>query len=178
MFDYKKFENDVVQQMGGIFSQWTTEHDDMYAFSLDCSMGMESIGINANTVHFLAEQADSDSTDYWYYKYCEEEWELSHWFKDISAEMNQYLLDNEAIFSDPDTYEYTEAFEEHSEKIVDCCVNALTRFRNSLGQNHSDIILTFYIRDYFDGDGRIEIFQELNSKSAAEEYAEHIEEFT
>ena len=34
---------------------------------------MESIGAIANTTHYLEEQTDTDTEDYWYYKYCEEE---------------------------------------------------------------------------------------------------------
>lgn len=177
MFDYQRFENDVVQQMEAIFREWTGEHDDLYIFALDCSMGMESIGAVANTADYLAEQAEPDASDYFYYKYCEEEWELPCWFKDISEEMNRYLLKNEGIFSNPETFEYTEVFDAHSEKMVECCENALLRFRGSLAESHSDVLLTLYIRDYFDGEGRVEIFEKLNGKSAAEEYAEHIEEF-
>ncbi len=177
MFDYQKFEDDVVRQIEAIFHKWTREHDDLYIFALDCAMGMESIGVIANTAHYLAEQAEPNASDYFYYKYCEEEWELPHWFQDISEEMNRYLLENEDVFSGPVTFEYTEAFDEHSEKMVECCENALVRFKRSLGRECPDILLTLYIRDYFDGDGRVEIFEKLNGRRAAEEYAEHIEEF-
>ena len=98
MFDYEAFENKVFQQMERIFDQWTTEQDDIYIFSLDCAIGMESIGVMANTTHYLEEQAEPAASDYWFYKYCEEEWELFHWFQEISEEMNQYLLENEGGF--------------------------------------------------------------------------------
>lgn len=40
MFDYEKFENDVVQQMEAVFDAWIKENDDLYIFSLDCTGGM------------------------------------------------------------------------------------------------------------------------------------------
>ena len=177
MFDYEKFENNVVRQIEDVFHKWVKENDDIYIFSLDCARGMESIGAIANTTHYLEEQADSDSDDYWYYKYCEEEWELFDAFEAISADMNQCLEENDGIFSDPETFEYSEVFDGHCEKIIECCVNALIRFRKSLGQNHSDIILTFNIREYLDEEERVEIVEKINGKSAVKEYAEHIEDF-
>lgn len=37
---------------------------------------MTSIGIIANTQEYLSGQTDGELEDYWYYKYCEAEWEL------------------------------------------------------------------------------------------------------
>lgn len=50
-----------------------------------------SIGLMANTKTYLAEQADKDAEDYWYYKYCEEEWCIFATFDKLSAEMHQYM---------------------------------------------------------------------------------------
>lgn len=178
MFDNEKFENNVVQKMKIILDKWIRENADIYIFSLDCARGMESIGAIANTTRYLEEQAESTSEEYWFYKYCEEQWELWDAFEAVSAEMNKYLLENDTIFSDPETFEYSEAFDEHCEKIIECCVNALIRFRQSMSQNHSDIILTFHIRDYLDEEDKMEIFEKINSKSAIKEYSEHIKEFS
>lgn len=178
MFDYETFENNVVQQMETILNNWIKENNDIYIFSLDCARGMDSIGVIANTTHYLEEQADPDSEDYRYYKYCEDEWELYDVFEAVSAEMNQYLDENDAIFTDSETFEYTEDFDEHCDKMIDCCVNALIRFRQSLNKNHSNIMLDFNIREYLDGEYKVEIFEKINEKSAAKEYAEHIEDYS
>lgn len=177
MFDYEKFENNIVQQMEIILDKWIKENDDIYIFSLDCARGMESIGTIANTTHYLAEQVEPAAEEYWFYKYCEEEWELWNTFDAISVDMNKCLEENDTIFTDPKTYEYSEVFDEHCEKIIECCVNALIRFRKSLNQNHSDIILTFNIREYLDEEDKIEIFEKINNKNAIKEYSEHIKEF-
>lgn len=61
MFDYKKFENDILIKMENLLWKWENEHDDIYILSLDCSRDMTSIGIIANTRQYLREQSDTDS---------------------------------------------------------------------------------------------------------------------
>lgn len=176
MFDYKKFENDVVQQMELALEKWLEENDDLYILALDCARGMDSIGVIANTAHYLEEQGEPDSEDYWYYKYCEDEWELFETFEDISADMRKYLEDNSNVFTNPETHEYLEAFDEHCGSIMECCKTALNRLRQAIGEKYS-ILLTFNMSEYLDGEERIEIFAKVNSESALKEYSEHIEDF-
>ncbi len=75
MFDYKKFEDNIMPAMENTLKKWVQEHDDIYIMSLDCARDMTSIGIIANTQEYLSGQTDGESEDYWYYKYCEAEWE-------------------------------------------------------------------------------------------------------
>ena len=177
MFDYEKFENSIFQQMVAVFNSWIEENDDLYIFSLDCAREMDSIGAIANTTHYLEEQAEVGSEYYWYYKYCEEEWDLFDTFETVSADMHKYLNDNKNRFTNPETHEYTELFNKHCDDMMEHCKNALIRFRQAISKNHSDILLTFNTREYLDGDERIEIFQAVNSENASREYSEHIEEF-
>lgn len=153
------------------------ENDDLYILSLDCTRAMDSIGVIANTIHYLEEQVEVDSEDYWYYKYCEDEWELFDTFEIVSENMRKYLDDNSNIFTNPKNYEYSDIFDKHCDEIKEHCRNALIRFRQAISQNHSDILLNFNIREYLDSEERIEIFQEINSEIASREYSEHIEEF-
>ncbi len=176
MFDYERFEDDLVQQMLVVFNHWIEQAHDIY--SLDCERGMESIGAIANTTHYLEKQADTDSEDYWYYKYCEEEWDLFDTFKTISADLSKCLDDNKSVFtSQKEPYKYSEVFDKHCDEIIKHCKNALVRFRKAINKNHSDILLNFHMRGYWDSDDRVEIFQSVNSESASKEYSEHIEEF-
>ncbi len=180
MFNYKKFENDIVTAMESSLRKWAKKYDDIYILSLDCSRDMESIGIAANTRQYLSEQADMDSDDYWYYKYCEEEWELNDaggLLEEISSYMNQYVEENDEKFTDPETFEYLEAFDEHCDQMIETCEEAVKRFRQLIHQDFPDLLLTFHIREYLDGEERAEFFAAVNSKEAAEEYAEHIDEF-
>lgn len=178
MFDYERFENNLVQQMLVVFNNWIEQNHDLYIFSLDCARGMESIGVIANTTHYLEEQTAPDSEDYWYYKYCEEEWDLFDTFKTISADMCKCLDDNIAVFTSPEQpHEYSEVFDKHCDEIINRCKNALIRFKKIINKNHSDILLNFNIREYLNSDDRTKIFQSVNSESASKEYSGHIEEF-
>ena len=40
------------------------DNNDIYIFTLDCSRSMDSIGVIANTQHYLEEQADIESEDF------------------------------------------------------------------------------------------------------------------
>ena len=139
---------------------------------------MRSIGIIANTKEYLNEQAEDEPEDYCYYKYCEGEWELySEMTEEISSYMRKYVEDNDERFTNPETYEYLEAFDEHCDKIIEACKKALERFRQSIDKDFPDLLLAFSIAEYLDNEERIEIFASLNSKEALEEYAEHIDDF-
>ncbi len=177
MFNYEKFENDIVQSMQIILERWIKENNDLYIFSLDCVGQMDSIGAIANTFHYLKEQTEQDSEDYLYYKYCEEEWDLFHTFEDISVDMCKELEDNSDIFINSETHKYSDVFEEHRCKIIECCGNALIRFRKILNLNHPHILLTLNIREYLDGEDRMEIFDKINNQNMVKEYFEYMTEF-
>ncbi|NBH32960.1 DUF4303 domain-containing protein [Clostridiaceae bacterium] len=98
MFDYEKFEHAILGQMTAVFNKWAEEKEDLYIFSLDCTRNLESIGVIGNTISYLEEQAEEDSEDYWYYKYCEEEWELFDMFEAVSADMGRYLEEQKTRF--------------------------------------------------------------------------------
>ena len=92
--------------------------------------------------------------------------------------MCNFLDENKGVFANPeDSNEYSEMFDKHCNEIIKHCRNALIRFKKSVSKNHSDILLTFNIREYLDSTDRMEIFQSVNSESASKEYSEHIEDF-
>lgn len=178
MFDYEKFENDIVNQVEKTLKKWMEEHEDIYILSLDCTREMDSVGIIANTKQYLEEQAEPD--DYWYYKYCEEEWELFHTFQGISSYMRQYTEENEETFSEKKNdkyYEYTEKMDAHCDKMIETCKKALCRLKQSISETYPDLLLTFYIREYLEEEERGEIFEMINGEEAAKEYVEHLEDF-
>ena len=92
--------------------------------------------------------------------------------------MRNCLDENKGVFANPEAPgEYSEMFDKHCNEIIKHCKNALIRFKKSISKNHSDILLTFNIREYLDGTDRVEIFQSVNSESDSKEYSEHIEDF-
>ena len=180
MFDYKKFEDDIVIAMENTLKGWMEEYDDIYILSLDCSRSMDSIGIIANTKEYFDEQVSDEPEDYYYYKYCAAEWELyddSESIKEISAYMRKYVEDNTEQFTDPETYVYLDAFDEHCDKIVEASKKALERFRQYINKYLPDLLLAFSIEEYLSNEECIEIFSSVNSKEASKEYAEHIDDF-
>lgn len=180
MFDYKKFEQDLVIAMETTLRKWVREYDDIYILSLDCSRDMTSIGMIANTKHYLSEQSDPDVEDYWYYKYCEAEWELweaDGFIKEISSYMNQYVEENDECFTDPETFEFLDALDEHCDKMIEACKKGLKRFRECIRMDFPDLLLTFNIGEYLDHEERTQFFALVNSKDASAEYTEYIADF-
>ena len=179
MFDYRKFENSLVIQMEKTLEKLLKEYDDIYIFSLSLSNDMTWTGVIANTLHNLEEQAEPDDEDYYYYKYCEEEWDLWEMddFQDITDNLKEYDDINSGSFSDNVDYTYTDAFDVHRGKLIESCKNALVRFSHTRNQKAPGLLLSFYIREYLDAEEYIEIFQKINSKEATEEYSAHTEDF-
>ncbi len=177
MFDYKEFENSIVIQMEKTLDKLLKEYDDIYIFSLSLSNDMNGIGVIANTLHYLEEQAEPDDESYYYYKYCEEEWDLweMDYFNDISDAMEKYNYSGN--FPDNEDYTYTDTFDEHRDQLIESCKNALVRFSQTRNQKAPGLILSFYIREYLDAEEYVEIFQRINSKEATEEYSAHTEDF-
>ena len=91
--------------------------------------------------------------------------------------MHKYIDDNRNIFTNAKNQEYSKSFDEHCDKIIECCKNALIRFKQSIKQDYPDILLTFNIREYLDEEEKIEIFEKVNSENSLKEYSEHIKEF-
>ncbi|MDQ0227711.1 DUF4303 domain-containing protein [Metabacillus niabensis] len=177
-FNYNKFSNDLFQELVTALQKITEEHKDLYAFTLSCSRDVRSIGVIANTKTYLAKNADEQSEDYWYYKYCENEWEIFDTFHTLSKDMSMFLESDPDKFTNPNTYFFTEEFDEHFDRIVAACDEVISRLRDSKGkQEHPNILLNFNVEDYFNGDDRIKRFKMLNGKEAAKEYEEHIEDF-
>lgn len=180
MFDYKKFETDLVAAMENTLRNWAEEYDDLYILSLDCARDMTSVGFIANTQQHLEEEADADDEDYWYYKYCEDEWELFEaggQAKEISVYMKQYIEENDVRFTNPDTFEFTEEFEAHCDQMIDACEQAVRRLRQSVHQDFPKLLLAFNIREYLDAEARAVFFASVNNKEASQEYAAHLEDF-
>lgn len=174
MFDYKKFEDSLVLQMENTLAKLLKEYDDIYIFSLSLSNDVNSVWVIANTLHNLEETTnpgneDYDEEEYYYYKYCEEEWDL--WetddFDSISDELGSY-----------NGYEEEEdGFCTHRDRAIESCRNALVHFNTYKNKACPGLLLTFYVREYLDGEECIELFEKLNSKEALAEYSEHIEDF-
>lgn len=175
MFDYEKFKSDIAAAMEKSLRKWAEENDDIYIISLDLSRDMTSVGVWANTMNYLDEQDYDASEDYWYFKYCEQEWELCEAFEDISSYMRAFTEENGEQLGR--NYTYTEIFDEHCDKMAESCKKALEVFKGSVNKDFPELLITFNINEYLDDDERVKVFSLVNSKKAAEEYMKHIADF-
>lgn len=83
----------------------------------------------------MAEQAYPLSEDYRYFKYCPEEWDLREGggpFREISAYMRGHKEENRRLFTDPETFAFTAAFEEHCRKVTEACKGRRSALRGGL----------------------------------------------
>lgn len=79
---------------------------------------------------------------------------------DVSMTMRDYLAVNKDRFINSERHEFTEAFDEHCDKMIESCINALIKFKALINQDDLDIILTFNIREYFDREERRDFLKE------------------
>jgi hypothetical protein len=183
-FNFEKFKEEVILATKKAFLEIMEEYKDftVYAFSLTSHSAAESIGVVANTKEALEEQIE-DEEDRYYYKFCEQEWEIWNGADDEFQEIRNSLLEfeenNKDKISDSESI-YTEFFDEFREKVFDTCVQALIEikdegfFKDNCKEN---IIINFMVPEYLDEDYSIEVFSKLNSGKVVEEYREHIEDF-
>lgn len=175
---YKKFEDSLVSATEASLQKLLNEHNDIYIFSLSLSRENPSVVGIANTYNNLKELAMPGDEDYFYYKYCEEEWDLWEYdsFKDIiTEELCSYTGTNNSTFATSGTY--TSFFDSHCDEILESCKNALIRLKDFKEKNCPSLLFTVYIREYLSADECINIFKQINGKNAAEEYLVHIDDF-
>lgn len=184
-FNFQKFKEKVILAIKKAFLEVMDEYKEstVYAFSLTCDSYARSIGVVANTKEALEEQIE-DEEDRYYYKFCEQEWEI--WdaaddeFQEIRNTLVEFQENNKDKISDSETCIYTEFFDEFREKIFDICVQALIEIKDEnffKDKCKESIIINFMVPEYLDEDYSIEVFSKLNSEMIVEEYKQHIEDF-
>ncbi len=176
MFDYEEFGKKLFEKMQVVVPQIMEEYPDLYAVSLDLSDSLTSIGVIANYAGYLSENVeDEDEEDYMYFKYCEDEWGYFDTFEDISLILKGEIEENADIYTDAKTYQYTDKFAQHFDKLVKICVSVMAQYKAILGKD--EIFLTVDVREVLDQNARIAIFKSINGEQMAKEYEENIEEF-
>lgn len=184
-FNFEKFKEEVIFAVKKAFLEIMDEYKEstVYGFSLICDSSARSIGVVANTKEALKEQIE-DEDDRYYYKFCEQEWEI--WdaaddeFQHIRNSLVDFQENNEDKISDSDTYVYTEFFEKFREKIFDACVEGLIEIKNEgffQDKCKENVFINFMVPEYLDEDYSIEVFSKLNDGIVVKEYKEHIEDF-
>ncbi len=169
-FDYEKIEKDIFEAVEEYAKSQLDKKDDMYIMSIEYFPEFTTfIAIRANTYSYLKEQADEDDADYAYYKYCEEEWDIDEDIKEVSRVLQAKYNEMEEKYDDE---AFEELQEEHAEKIIDVCMNAMKRFKETdTYKKFRKLYLNVYLREYFDEEETIRIFAELNGEDCIAEYA-------
>lgn len=184
-FNFQKFKEEVILATKKAFLEIMDEYKDstVYAFSLTCDSSVRSMGVVANTKEALEEQIE-DEEDRYYYKFCEQEWEIwdaaDNEFQEIRNTLVEFQENNKDKISDSETCIYTEFFDEFREKIFDTCVQALIEIKEEKffeDKCKESIVINFMVPEYLDEDYSIEVFSKLNNGIVVEEYKEHIEDF-
>lgn len=186
MFDYGRFEKDLFFYIKMYIEKWGTEKKDIYAFSINCNDEAIGIVLNANTDSYFQQTIDQYGTDdtYYYYKFCEEEWELWSDYEDeeslaMASYMEEYCKQLDAAYSQDQRELYEEKYEEHKEKIQQSCINVLKKIRESdVYSMISGAYLNFYIRESFDEEEVVRIFKEINGEEIFPDFIEHAEDFS
>lgn len=170
-FNYEKFEKDLLAAVEEYTKSQLDIKDDMYIMSIEYFPEFTTfIAIRANTYSFLEEQAEETDEEYTYYKYCEEEWDLYEDLKDISSVLQAEYNEMEEKY---DNKEFNELQDKHALKIIDVCKNVMKKFKETdTYKEFTKLYLNVYIREYFDNEETVKIFEELNDKDNIEEYSE------
>ena len=174
-FNTEVFTSELTDYLTSFCDSWINKKDnqDIYIISIDISDSLRSIGLIANTLDNLNSQSRYGDDDYFYYKYCEDEWEIYDTSDEISKLMDDHITNNYEKFHESSTDRYSDAFYKYGEIIVDSCVDTLKIFK----AKYPDVIFNVNMRDTFDEDERIRIFSALNDDTSVKEYSEHIEDF-
>ena len=97
-FDFNSFKQELIIAIESAYLEIVQQYQDIYAFSFSVSSDLMNIGIFANTLTELEKKKKEDLKNIWYYKFCEEEWEIvgsdSDQFQKIEQNLVNYLNSN------------------------------------------------------------------------------------
>ncbi|MDE6947903.1 MAG: DUF4303 domain-containing protein [Anaeroplasmataceae bacterium] len=147
------------------------EDEKIYIFSFEIDDIMSNITIYVNSEENLKAQIDDadeeDKEDIYYYKYCEDEWNVIEdsikYFKKVANYVKKYNL-------------YEDDIRQWDYMILD----ALRKIREEKYVEKlykSPIMLTIYMHGHCDENEMIEVFKQINDESTYREYIDHIEDF-
>ena len=170
-FDYEKFEKDLMVAVEEYAKSQLDHKDDMYIMSIEYFPDFTTfVVIRANTYSYLEEQVEADDEDYTYYKYCEEEWDLYEDLEELSNVLQKEYSEMEEKYDDE---EFDKLQTEHATKIIDICKSVMKKFKETdTYKEFPKLYLNAYVREYFDEEETIQIFEELNGNDGIEEYSD------
>lgn len=157
----KQFEDQLSTIMNEIIVEYSKEN--IYACSFSYGPDIDAVCLIANTKDELKKHMDED---FFYYKYCEEEWEI--WNIKEKELTNLLLRTNEKLKSKKmlPVYRY---------EIFSSTINVLKKIRNN--QKEPKWLFNVYVRDYFTNEEMKAIHSYINENDSLE-FCEHIRDFS
>ena len=172
-FKYDDFENALYKEICRIMLKHSG--NDIYAFSVKYEPDFTPyIAVVENSKSHLEETVGNDTQNYFYYKYCEEEWEDAEIIKDLSDQLCHYYNDIKKWASD-DSLLQEETIGEHRDKIIAICVNVLIKVKQSKEYAvFPNLNLNVYIREFLSNEEELLLYQKLNDREVVKEYKKYL----
>ncbi len=174
VFPYDSFEKDLYEELCKCLKKHS-DNKDICSVSISYWPELTTfIGAVLNTNSNLKSKSAKDSSEYMYYKYCEEEWEIGEEFKGLSKELVDYY--NALKQSTLDDYELWEKiYGPHVNRIIEICKRALLNIKQSPEYAlYTSLNLNVYVREFFSAEEAIAIFKELNIEQIVHEYERYL----
>lgn len=169
MFDYLKFEEDLKKAVEETMRNKLDRKDDVYIMSIQYFPDITTfVRLICNTYSYLNKQADvSNENDYIYYKYCEEEWEIWDEFAELSKRLEDYSEEVDCKFKlmegDDIDEQYEKEYRTHVGKMIEIGKRVAKWFRTTeTFKQYPNLLVNFYMREYFRPQEDVEMFKELN----------------
>ena len=174
-FHYERFEMDLLTAVEKYAKSQLENKEDIYIMSIEYFPDFTTfVVIRANTYSYLnaylKEQEIETEEEYFYYKYCEEEWDLYEPLEELSDILQTEYKKMEETY----TEEFNRIQEEHAEKIIEVCINVMKKFKETdTYKQFKKLYLNVYVREYYEGyaEDVIQIFEEINGVENIEEYS-------
>lgn len=181
-FHFDRFKEVFIKEIKSVFPQFIDKYKDKkpYIFTILVPdyiainhQKSYCISFNGNTTdEFEAKGYCYTTTDSGelYYKYCSDEWDNHSISENDFPECNKivlkYIIENEKVISDQDC-NYSDQFLQFREDFFETLIESLEELREdgffkSIYQEH--ILINFEVREYYQEDEMLEIFERLNTE--------------
>lgn len=188
-FPFDRLKELFIKELKSVFAQFIDKYKDKkpYIFSILVPdyiainhQKSYCISFNGNTIAefeangYCYTTKDSDEL---YYKYCADEWNdhsiSENDFPECNKIILEYIIENENVISDQ-SFNYSAEFNQFREDFFELLIQSLAQLRaegffKSVYEEH--ILINFEVRDYYQEDEMLEIFERVNTKEDVGLYA-------
>ena len=153
MFNYKDFEQKLMQELEEKLNKLLEKNKDAYIVSLVCDSDLHSMRICLNSWNYLKTQKTQEDDGYFIYKYFEEKWKVKEPIKEISTYLGKFMK-----------------FDEGDEEPHGYICESLEKVLSVMKEAYPYLLFIFDITEYASLDERAEWFESLNGEESVQEY--------